>query len=203
MGLIQTAGQLRFSFQTIIEGSKKILATEEANAGKNGTINAINNNNNTTKAIMQRLHGVLDEEAEKKRTALNSDESNEEDFDDDNFDDEEDGEVDEAGEEEEEEDDGIILDEKNEQPSATGEPDTTTNNSSELRKRKRDEKRQKTLETIQSIKRKQKEVERSIQLNATLVKYLTPVACLGLAVGVGVYFYFTKRGSVLLNYEWH
>lgn len=142
MGLIQTAAQLRFSFQAILEGSKKILLEDD-------------HTNNSNVPIMRSL-------------GMNEEENTTED---------------------------IVLDETN-----LSKNDDADKEESQLRQRNREEKRQKTQDTINRIKRKQKEVEERLKFNQKLYKYLTPIFCVGVAICVGV-FIFVKKDSTLVNYE--
>ena len=229
MGLIQTAGQLRFSFQTIIEGSKKILgngkgshsaaaaaivnSSSSSNSCRQAVLNSSNNSTGNVNAgaadvkMIQRLNGVIeaakrkneeeeeedDEEDDEEEDELDSDELNEEN---DELEEEEEEEEDE--EVEDEDDDDIILDGSTEQPPPPPPTESSANKtksaleSAELRKAQREAKRQKTLETIRAIKRKQKAVEDRLALTSRLVKWLTPVAVCGLAIGL-YYLYLSRR----------
>ncbi len=227
MGLIQTAGQLRFSFQTIIEGSKKILgngkgshsaaaaaivnSSSSSNSCRQAVLNSSNNSTGNVNAgaadvkMIQRLNGVIEaakrkneeeEEDDEEEDEVDSDELNEEN---DELEEEEE-EEDEAQEvEDEEDDDDIILDGSTEQPpppptESSANNKTSALESAELRKAQREAKRQKTLETIRAIKRKQKAVEDRLALTSRLVKWLTPVAVCGIAIGL-YYLYLSRRAD--------
>ena len=70
-----------------------------------------------------------------------------------------------------------------------------------LRKNDREEKRLKTMETINRIKRKQKEVEERLKFNEKLFKYFKFMLCFGVLVCVGAVIVYKKRDSILINYK--
>lgn len=229
MGLIQTAGQLRFSFQTIIEGSKKILgngkgshsaaaaaivnSSSSSNSCRQAVLNSSNNSTGNVNAgaadvkMIQRLNGVIEAAKRKNEEEEEDDEEEEDEVDSDELNEEndeleeEEEEEDEAEEvEDEDDDDDIILDGSTEQPPPPPPTESSANNktsaleSAELRKAQREAKRQKTLETIRAIKRKQKAVEDRLALTSRLVKWLTPVAVCGIAIGL-YYLYLSRRAD--------
>lgn len=71
----------------------------------------------------------------------------------------------------------------------------------EVRRRLREEKRRKTTETIERIKKKQKESEERSRLKQSLIKYSLYSMGTLMLVGVGFYFYsqFLVRGQLSVN----
>jgi len=63
------------------------------------------------------------------------------------------------------------------------------NNEQQLRQRARDEKRKRTNETIQRIKKKQKEMEDRSRLNNQLIKFGCISLCFVVLVGAGIIIY--------------